>query len=83
MRATWLAEKEPSPVSIAQPVPVAPLSEDEEPICHEAARTLRARRARELAEIHNACCRHRRQGLVCSTCTELNGRAEKLEENCG
>lgn len=39
-----------------------------------------ARRARELADIHNAVCRARRQGLVCSTCTDLNGRAARLED---
>jgi hypothetical protein len=38
-----------------------------------------AQRARELADIHHATCRARRQGLVCSTCLELSGRAARLE----
>lgn len=42
---------------------------------------LRAQRARTLADIHNAVCRWR--GLSCSTCSDLNERAEKLEARCG
>jgi excisionase family DNA binding protein len=39
---------------------------------------LRAKRAWELNEIHQATCRAYRQALVCSTCHELNERAERL-----
>jgi hypothetical protein len=35
--------------------------------------------ARELARIHEATCRARRQGLACSTCSELVDRAARLE----
>jgi hypothetical protein len=45
---------------------------------HTPTLALRADRARTLAEIHNAVCRWRRQGLVCATCTELNERAARL-----
>jgi hypothetical protein len=31
----------------------------------------------EYAEIHAASCRYRKQGLVCSTCGDLNERAER------
>ena len=31
----------------------------------------------EYRDIHEAACRYRRQGLVCSTCTELAERAER------
>jgi hypothetical protein len=41
--------------------------------------TVSAQRARELADIHQATCRARRQGLICSTCLELSGRAARLE----
>ena len=33
--------------------------------------------AAESRDIHLAVCRYRRQGLVCSTCTELSERAER------
>lgn len=36
-------------------------------------------RGRELADIHQATCRARRQGLLCSTCVALNGQAARLE----
>lgn len=38
-----------------------------------------ALRARELAEIHKACCRARRQGLLCSLCIEVEALAVRLE----
>jgi len=31
----------------------------------------------EYAAIHRACCRYRAQGLVCSSCTELDERATR------
>jgi len=34
--------------------------------------------AAEYLAIHLATCRARRQGLVCSTCTELAERAERI-----
>jgi hypothetical protein len=34
--------------------------------------------AAEYAAIHLAMCRYRKQGLVCSTCSDLAERAEKL-----
>jgi len=37
-----------------------------------------AARAIEAHEIHQAVCRYRRQGLVCSTCSDLAERAERL-----
>jgi hypothetical protein len=37
----------------------------------------RARAAAEHRDIHLAACRYRRQGLVCSTCTDLAERAER------
>ena len=49
----------------------------------QATPMLAAKRARTLADIHNATCRARRQGLVCSACTELNARAARLEASCG
>jgi hypothetical protein len=33
--------------------------------------------AAERYEIHSAVCRARRQGLCCSTCTDLHERAER------
>ena len=33
--------------------------------------------APEYRDIHVAACRNRRQGLVCSTCSELTERAER------
>ena len=33
----------------------------------------------EQSEIHQAVCRWRRQGLVCSTCAELTARAARVE----
>jgi hypothetical protein len=38
-----------------------------------------ALRARELAEIHKATCRARRQRLVCSLCIETEALAVRLE----
>ena len=38
----------------------------------------RARAAAEYRDIHLAACRYRRQGLCCSTCTDLSERAERL-----
>lgn len=35
-------------------------------------------RAVEYRDIHLAACRHRRQGLVCSTCCEVIERAERV-----
>ncbi len=49
----------------------------------QATPMLAARRARTLADIHTATCRWRRQGVVCSTCTALTGRAARLEATCG
>lgn len=46
---------------------------------HEPLASLRARRARELADIHDAVCRWKRQGLVCSTCDDLRERADRLD----
>ena len=39
--------------------------------------TTTAAHAAEYAAIHAAACRCRRQGLVCSTCSELTERAER------
>ena len=36
------------------------------------------RAAAEYRDIHLAACRYRRQGLICSTCTEVVERAERL-----
>ena len=41
------------------------------------ASTIVAPTAAEYAAIHTAACRYRRQGLVCSTCSELTERAER------
>ena len=49
----------------------------------KAAFVIDAERAREYAEIHNAACRYRAQGLVCSTCTELDERAARLAKLAG
>lgn len=46
---------------------------------HETTYALKARRARELANIHNAVCRWKRQGVACSTCADLNETAERWE----
>jgi hypothetical protein len=35
-------------------------------------------RAVEYRDIHLAVCRYRKQGLVCSTCSDLTERAERL-----
>jgi len=43
-----------------------------------ASAVARAAAAAEYRDIHLAACRYRRQGLVCSTCTELSERAERL-----
>jgi hypothetical protein len=40
----------------------------------------RAARAIERFEIHDATCRARRQGLCCSTCSELHERATRAYE---
>lgn len=53
------------------------------PPTHVATLALKAERARTLAEIHNACCRLRRQGLRCSTCFDLNDRAARLARAAG
>jgi hypothetical protein len=37
-----------------------------------------ARAAIECRDIHLAACRYRRQGLVCSTCSDLVERANRL-----
>lgn len=50
---------------------------------HVATLALKAERARTLADIHNALCRYRRQGLRCSTCQELNDRAARLARAAG
>ncbi|HZO31679.1 MAG TPA: hypothetical protein VFH48_37435 [Chloroflexota bacterium] len=42
-----------------------------------------ARAAAEYAAIHEAACRYRRQGLVCSTCSGLAERAERLARRAG
>jgi hypothetical protein len=39
----------------------------------------RARAAAEYRDIHLAACRYRRQGLVCSTCSDLSERAARAE----
>lgn len=44
---------------------------------------VKAERAREYAAIHRAACRHRAQGLCCSTCSELNDRAARLARRAG
>lgn len=44
----------------------------------KTALVLRAEKAREMAEIHNAACRYCRQGVVCSTREELDERAARL-----
>lgn len=45
----------------------------------QATPMLAARRARILADLHAAVCRWRRAALVCSTCTDLDARAARLE----
>lgn len=50
------------------------------PVTHVTTPQLRARRARELADIHACVCWAKRQGLRCSTCFELNGNAARLTE---
>ena len=40
--------------------------------------TVRERELVEAAEIHEAACRYRRQGLVCSTCTTTRERADRV-----
>lgn len=42
-----------------------------------------ARAAVEYRDIHLVSCRYRRQGLVCSTCSELVDRAARLEARPG
>lgn len=53
------------------------------PVTHAATATLKAERARTLAEIHDAVCRARKQGLRCATCRELNDRAAILARVAG
>lgn len=48
-------------------------------VTHVTTAALRAKRARELADIHACVCWAKRQGLVCSTCQQLNDRADRLE----
>jgi len=48
-----------------------------------ASATARAAAAAEYLEIHLAVCRSRRQGLCCSTCTELSGSYERLAARAG
>lgn len=43
-----------------------------------AMAVLRAETARQAAEIHQAVCRYRRQGLRCGTCSETVERAARL-----
>lgn len=50
---------------------------------HTATLALKAERARTLFEIHDALCRWKRQGLRCSTCTDLNERAARLARAAG
>jgi len=45
------------------------------PVYRNADLRSRARRAIERFEIHDATCRYKRQGLCCSTCSELYERA--------
>lgn len=42
-----------------------------------ASTTVAAARALEAHEIHVAVCRYRRQGLCCSTCSDLSERARR------
>ncbi len=44
---------------------------------------LAAQRARTLAQVHDSVCWAKRQGLVCSTCCDLNARAARLEARNG
>lgn len=53
------------------------------PAVKTAALVLRAEKAREYAEIHRSACRYRRQGLVCSTCSELDERAARMAKRAG
>lgn len=50
------------------------------PTTHVTTPELRARRARELASIHDAVCWAKRQGMRCSTCSELNANAARLTQ---
>lgn len=50
---------------------------------HVATLALKAERARVLFEIHDALCRWKRQGVRCSTCDELGGRAARLARAAG
>jgi hypothetical protein len=43
----------------------------------------RARAAAEYRDIHLAACRYRAQGLVCSTCSDVVERAERLARRAG
>lgn len=40
-------------------------------------------RALKLASIHDAVCRWKRQGVCCSTCSELRERVTKMEARNG
>ena len=46
-------------------------------------RDARARAAIEAHEIHQAVCRYRRQGLACSTCSDLSERVVRGERLLG
>ena len=48
-----------------------------------ASAVARAAAAAEYAAIHLAVCRYCRQGLVCSTCSDLTERAERLAIRAG
>jgi len=52
-------------------------------LARDAGLVLAAERAREYAEIHAAACRYRAQGLVCSTCFDLDERAARLARLAG
>ena len=53
------------------------------PSAVQTATALRAERAREMAQIHQAACRYCRQGVVCSTGPELDERAARLARIVG
>lgn len=48
-----------------------------------ATTTVAAARALEAHEIHEAACRYRAQGLVCSTCSDTAERAHRLAARAG
>ena len=53
------------------------------PCAEQTGLVLRAEIAREAAAIHEAACRYRRQGLVCSACFETQERAARLAKLAG